>query len=110
MYRWKESLNIEIFSGFKDKGFKHVQWKITFRNFLVVDRFLESTIGDVSMVIDEESLPYPPGNTGLLSSLDIIPVRPTTRMCFVFFDKQFLLLFFFFSFQSKSEPVFWVNI
>lgn len=59
----KENQNIKIFHGFKDKGFKPVQFQITFRNLctiLMVTKFflgsfqiLDSTVGNLYIVIGE---------------------------------------------------------
>lgn len=59
------------------------------------------------MPIDEESLPYPAANTILVSSLDIIAIRPTTRMCCVFFCKRVFKHIFFFILRANGV---WMNI
>lgn len=66
-------------------------------------QLLESTIGRLSMIIDEESLPYPSTTTALLGNLDIISVRPTTRMCLYSPTSNYFI-------QFQRLFGFWLNI
>lgn len=78
-------------------------WQITSRNFVGSFQLLESTIGRLSMIIDEESLSYLSANSSFLGNLDIIPARPTTRMCLYSSISNYFI-------QFQGLLGFWLNI
>lgn len=77
----KKSRTYKYFKDLKIRGLSMCSGKSLLQILFGSFQLLESIIGRLSMIIGEVSLPYPSANTALLGNLDIVPVRPATRMC-----------------------------